>query len=80
MDAMQLDLNFVHFDLRFWAPNEFASEGLKEVAEIGFTRTLEAELKNKVGLIRIHRCDRSSFLKYLFGLLQNNIFENKEDF
>ncbi|XP_055318727.1 spondin-1-like isoform X2 [Sitodiplosis mosellana] len=36
----------------FWANGDFASEGLKEVAEMGSTRTLEAELKNKSDSIR----------------------------
>lgn len=35
-------------DYRFWNYGEFASAGLKEVAEHGSTRTLESELKDKV--------------------------------
>ncbi|XP_031631654.1 spondin-1-like isoform X2 [Contarinia nasturtii] len=36
----------------FWANGVFASEGLKEVAEMGITRTIESELKNKSDNIR----------------------------
>lgn len=35
-------------DYRFWTYGELASEGLREVAEHGSTRTLESELKDQV--------------------------------
>lgn len=40
-------------DYRFWQYGELASEGLREVAEHGSTRTLESELKDKVKIITL---------------------------
>ncbi|XP_055530253.1 spondin-1 [Wyeomyia smithii] len=39
-------------DYRFWEYGQIASEGLKQVAEHGSTRTLESELKNESAKIR----------------------------
>ncbi|XP_067628123.1 spondin-1 [Eurosta solidaginis] len=39
-------------DYRFWSYGELASEGLRELAEHGSTRTLESELKEKSDQIR----------------------------
>uniref|UniRef100_A0A034VJ66 Spondin-1 n=1 Tax=Bactrocera dorsalis TaxID=27457 RepID=A0A034VJ66_BACDO len=39
-------------DYRFWTYGELASEGLREVAEHGSTRTLESELKDQSDQIR----------------------------
>ncbi|XP_005181625.2 spondin-1 [Musca domestica] len=39
-------------DYRFWQYGELASEGLREIAEHGSTRTLETELKDKSDQIR----------------------------
>jgi len=39
-------------DYRFWQYGELASEGLREVAEHGSTRTLESELKDQSEHIR----------------------------
>lgn len=44
-------------DYRFWQYGELASEGLREIAEHGSTRTLETELKDKV-------CTLSQFHAY----------------
>lgn len=36
------------WDASFWKSGDLASVGLREVAEVGTTRTLESELKDKV--------------------------------
>lgn len=41
---------FIFIQSSFWANGDFASPGLKDVAESGSTRQLESELKSKVSI------------------------------
>lgn len=66
------------FTIRFWKYGEMASEGLRQVAEHGATRTLESELKDNVRIVSLQCFLFRTILTYFSLLLLLLIIQSEQ--